>query len=126
MMFLVVVVQVFDYIAGEMINKARRCFTLVTGSLLGASFAFFQLYWAMAQSPPCTLSASLESTIGANSLDYIERALARADEHHCSSILLKINPPAGSLQTTRMIVEKILASPMPFLCLVEPAGRHAG
>ena len=36
-----------------------------------------------------------------------------------------INTPGGVLQTTRLIVEKILNSPIPYLCFIYPAGAHA-
>src|SRR5690606_36223363 len=36
------------------------------------------------------------------------------------------NTPGGNLQTTRLIVEEILNSKVPFLCLVAPPGAHAG
>jgi membrane-bound serine protease (ClpP class) len=68
----------------------------------------------------------LTGNIGPASLDFMARGFERARERHCSSILLLINTPGGSLQSTRLIVEKILASEVPLLCLVSPQGGHAG
>ncbi len=77
-------------------------------------------------SAPCTLEFSLTGTIGPASLDLLERALRQAKEETCASVLMTINTPGGSLQTTRLIVEAILNSSVPFLCVVAPSGGHAG
>lgn len=73
----------------------------------------------------CTLELKIENSIGVAVFDYIERGQEKAISQSCSSILLLINTPGGLLQTTRLIVEKILNSPIPYLCLIYPAGAHA-
>ncbi len=107
--------------------------------LLIASFAFSMslltahVFAADSQEPvaseslvTCTPEIAMTDTIGPGSLSLLERAFDRAKRDSCSSILITINTPGGSLQTTRMIVEKILNSPVPILCLVSPSGGHAG
>jgi membrane-bound serine protease (ClpP class) len=74
----------------------------------------------------CTLQIKTDGVIGPGTFDYIERALERAQKSNCHSILYLIDTPGGSLQSTRLIVEKIINSPVPFLCLVYPGGGHAG
>jgi membrane-bound serine protease (ClpP class) len=74
----------------------------------------------------CTAEVSIEGAISTATYDFIERAIRRSIRESCSSMLFTINTPGGSLQTTRRIVEKILASPIPILCLVSPEGGHAG
>ena len=74
----------------------------------------------------CTPEVALTDAIGPGSLSILDRALERAKKENCPSLLVTINTPGGSLQTTRMIVEKILNSPIPILCLVSPSGGHAG
>ena len=74
----------------------------------------------------CTLALDINSVIGPATMDYLERGVKTAQQKQCSSYLLRINTPGGNLQTTRLIVEKILGSERPFLCLVTPAGGHAG
>lgn len=76
--------------------------------------------------PSCTLELTLEGTVAPGTLDYLTRGFQRAEELKCRSILLQVNTPGGSLQTTRLIVEKILSSPQPVLCLISPHGGHAG
>lgn len=79
-----------------------------------------------ANSPHCTVAVTIRDAIGAATLDYLSRAENQAAEHKCDSILVRMNTPGGSLQSTRLIVEKILASPIPYLCLISPSGAHAG
>jgi membrane-bound serine protease (ClpP class) len=76
--------------------------------------------------PSCTLMLELTGSIGPGALDYIERGLDHARTQNCHSILMTINTPGGALTTTRLIVSRILESPIPFLCLVSPEGGHAG
>lgn len=74
----------------------------------------------------CTLSIEVGGAIGPATYDYIQQAEQKAAEKNCQSILMKINTPGGNLQSTRKIVEKIMGSPRPYLCVVYPAGGHAG
>ena len=74
----------------------------------------------------CTTQLTIEGTIGPATFDYLETGIQKATENKCDSVLLLINTPGGSLQSTRLIVEKIINSPLPILCLVAPSGGHAG
>jgi membrane-bound serine protease (ClpP class) len=76
--------------------------------------------------PVCMTEAIVDGAISTATYDFVDRALKRSQREGCKSLLLHINTPGGSLQTTRKIVEKILASPIPVLCLVGPEGGHAG
>ncbi len=79
--------------------------------------------WAHAN---CTLNIEIKENIGPATLDYLERATEHAKQKKCVSILARINTPGGSLQSTRKIVELIMNSPIPFLCVIHPTGGHAG
>ena len=78
------------------------------------------------RSAKCTLSVEIRDTVGPATFDYLQRAQEKAQEKGCASILVRINTPGGSLQSTRKIVEQIMASPIPYLCIVHPSGGHAG
>ncbi len=86
---------------------------------------FFLLAGLQAQAE-CTISVTLKETIGAATFDIFERATEKAKEENCQSILMRINTPGGHLHSTRLITEHIIASKIPFLCLISPAGGHAG
>ena len=74
----------------------------------------------------CTLQMTIDNDIiGVAVFDYLENGYKKA-EKECDSILLLLNTPGGNLQTTRLIVEKILNSKVPYLCLIYPSGGHAG
>ncbi len=77
-------------------------------------------------STTCTLAVTINDAISASTSDYLARAEKRAVEQGCDSILVRMNTPGGSLQSTRLIVEKILSSPIPYMCLITPSGGHAG
>lgn len=74
----------------------------------------------------CTLAVTVNGAISASTSDYLMRAEKRALEKKCSSLFVRVNTPGGHLQSTRIIVERILASPIPYLCLITPSGGHAG
>lgn len=88
---------------------------------------FFTLFFGvMKAQASCTIAVTISDAISASTSDYLERAEKRAEEQKCDSILVRMNTPGGSLQSTRLIVERMLASPVPYLCLITPSGGHAG
>lgn len=74
----------------------------------------------------CTVAVTIHDSIGAATYDILERASEKAKQNNCTAIFVRINTPGGHLQSTRLITEHILASEYPFLCLISPAGGHAG
>src|ERR1700730_1539158 len=58
--------------------------------------------------------------------EYIERALGQADRDKDQALLIELNTPGGLLESTRSIIEKILASPVPVIIYVTPGGSRAG
>lgn len=74
----------------------------------------------------CTVELNVRGVIGLSNLQRVISAQKKAKANNCSSILLLMNTPGGSLDSTRKIVTEILNSNVPFLCLVYPSGAHAG
>lgn len=87
---------------------------------------FVTIVMALEAQAECTVAVTIKEAITASTLDYLQRAASRAREKRCDSLYLRMNTPGGSLQSTRLIVEEILASPIPYLCLISPKGGHAG
>jgi membrane-bound serine protease (ClpP class) len=72
------------------------------------------------------LEVEIVNIIGPATLDLVKRVEVRAERDKAEAILFLVNTPGGSLDTTRAIVQEILNSKIPFLCLVSPSGGHAG
>ena len=76
-------------------------------------------------SSSCVAEGALKGPVTPITLDIIRKTIDFAEEKGCHSILLTIDTPGGSLPATRQIVQEILNSPRPFLCLISPAGGQA-
>ncbi|MGA9529954.1 MAG: nodulation protein NfeD [Terriglobales bacterium] len=57
--------------------------------------------------------------------EYIGRALETAETNHDQAVLLEINTPGGLVDSTREIIEKIVASKIPVIIYVTPSGSRA-
>jgi membrane-bound serine protease (ClpP class) len=57
--------------------------------------------------------------------EYIDRALQSAAANHNEAVLIEINTPGGLVDSTRDIIEKIIASPVPVIIYVTPSGSRA-
>jgi membrane-bound serine protease (ClpP class) len=57
--------------------------------------------------------------------EYIGRAIAEAERNKDQALLIEINTPGGLLESTRDIIEKILASTVPIIIYVTPSGSRA-
>jgi membrane-bound serine protease (ClpP class) len=57
--------------------------------------------------------------------EYIGRAIAEAQRNKDQALIIEINTPGGLLDSTRDIIEKIMASPVPVIIYVTPSGSRA-
>lgn len=71
------------------------------------------------------MEADLNRPITAITLDIVKNTIKFAKKENCSSILFTIDTPGGSLPATRDIIQEILNSPYPVLCLISPPGGQA-
>lgn len=88
--------------------------------------AFTLIAWMQSAYAACTLQSSVEGMIGPATVDLFHRMQKRVEADACQSLFLTVNTPGGDLESTHEIVEQILNFPVPVLCLVGPAGAHAG
>jgi membrane-bound serine protease (ClpP class) len=77
---------------------------------------------------PCSaevLKIVVDDTVHPITDEYIGRALAEAERNKDQALLIELNTPGGLLDSTRHIIEKILASPVPVIIYVTPSGSRA-
>ena len=67
----------------------------------------------------------IDDTIQPITSEYIDRAIERARQTNADAVLIELSTPGGLLESTRAIIEKILASPVPVIVYVSPTGARA-
>jgi membrane-bound serine protease (ClpP class) len=68
----------------------------------------------------------LDDTIQPISEEYLTRGLTLAETNRSVAVLVVLNTPGGLLDSTRSMVGKILASPVPVIVYIAPSGSRAG
>ena len=91
----------------------RACLAVIVAVLLSVS------------APAEVLKIVVNDTIHPITAEYIERALAEAARNKDQALLIELNTPGGLLDSTRDIVEKILAAPVPVIIYITPSGSRA-
>jgi len=71
------------------------------------------------------LKVVVDDAIQPVTAEYIARALEAAAAHHDQAVLIEMNTPGGLVDSTREIIEKIVASPVPVIIYVTPSGSRA-
>jgi len=71
------------------------------------------------------LKIVVDDTIQPITDEYIGRAIAEAQRRQDQALIVEINTPGGLLESTRDIIEKIVASPVPVIVYVAPSGSRA-
>jgi membrane-bound serine protease (ClpP class) len=71
------------------------------------------------------LKIVVDDTIQPVTAERVERALDQAAAHKDDAVLIELNTPGGLLDSTREIIKKILASPVPVIIYVTPSGSRA-
>src|SRR3989475_8796353 len=92
--------------------------------LAGALLGFLLLALSIPASAE-VLKIVVNDTIHPITDEYIGRALAEAERNKDQALLIEINTPGGLLESTRDIIEKILAAPVPIIVYVTPSGSRA-
>ena len=71
------------------------------------------------------LKISVDDTIQPISAEFIGRAIDQAAQERDQAVLLELRTPGGLVDSTRDIIQKILASPVPVIVYVAPSGGYA-
>ena len=72
------------------------------------------------------LRIAVDDAIQPVTAEYIGRALQVAAANHDQAVLIEMNTPGGLVDSSRDIIDKIVASPVPVIVYVTPAGSRAG
>jgi membrane-bound serine protease (ClpP class) len=75
---------------------------------------------------PRVLTLELKGAITTGTAEYVAGALARAKAERFDAIAIALDTPGGALDATRDIAQVMLASEVPVVVWVGPAGAHAG
>ncbi len=78
-----------------------------------------------AAAPAPVVTLSIDGAIGPATADYLHRGLAAASKEGAQLIVLTIDTPGGLDTSMRLIVQDILASPVPVAAFVAPSGARA-
>ncbi|HEV8538795.1 MAG TPA: nodulation protein NfeD, partial [Bacteroidota bacterium] len=68
---------------------------------------------------------TVDGAINPASADYIHEQISRAADARAECLIVRLNTPGGLLKSTRVIVSDFLASPVPVIVYVAPAGSQA-
>ena len=71
------------------------------------------------------LSVAIDGAIGPASTRQLEEALDTAAKRNAAVLILQLNTPGGLVTSMREMIADILASPVPVIGYVAPAGGHA-
>jgi membrane-bound serine protease (ClpP class) len=100
--------------------------TLRLCSCLLLMVAAFAVRGTVSAAPAASvLKIVIDDTIHPITDEYIGRALSEAQKNGNQAVLIELNTPGGLLDSTRNIIEKILASPVPVIIYVAPSGSRA-
>jgi membrane-bound serine protease (ClpP class) len=94
--------------------------------LVGGMIASGALAGEPPAAPPVVSRCTLEGAVDAGSGAYLVECVRRAEEAGHAALLIRLDTPGGSLESTRDIVRAFLASRVPVLVWVGPSGARAG
>jgi len=69
---------------------------------------------------------NVDGVIGPATAGYVSRAIDEAASRGAQCLIIQLDTPGGLLDSTKIIVQKFLASPVPVVVYVAPAGAWAG
>ena len=92
---------------------------------LSILLSLLALLFLTAPSSADVLRIVVDDTIQPITDEYIGRAIAEAERRKDDALLIELNTPGGLVESTRSIIEKIVASPVPVIIYVSRSGSRA-
>src|SRR6516162_6856278 len=80
---------------------------------------------AVLASASSVVKVLVDDTIQPISDEYIGRAIEQARQTNADAVLIELRTPGGLVDSTRSIIVKMLASPVPVIVYVAPSGGRA-
>ncbi|WP_036188366.1 NfeD family protein [Marinimicrobium agarilyticum] len=74
---------------------------------------------------PHVAELTIDGPIGPATKDYLLRSIEEAEENGAHAVLIRMDTPGGLDAATRDIIKGLLASPLPVITYVHPAGARA-
>ncbi|WP_256754832.1 nodulation protein NfeD [Mesorhizobium sp. Mes31] len=101
--------------------------TFARVALLAAAFVAVAVFspFSSAGSERVALSVAIDGAIGPASTRQLEEALDVAARRNAAVLILQLDTPGGLVTSMREMIADILASPVPVIGYVAPAGGHA-
>ena len=107
-------------------SESTRFLALMKNILISRTFFCIAATWFLCSPAPAqVLKLVVNDTIQPITEEYIARALDEAQRKNDQAVLIAINTPGGLVDSTRKIIEKITASPIPVIIYVTPSGSRA-
>jgi len=82
-------------------------------------------FTAVARGAEQVVTIKIEGTIGPTTASYIARAIGEAEKQKAQCLVIQLDTPGGLLESTKTIVQSLLASPVPTVVFVSPSGGTA-
>jgi membrane-bound serine protease (ClpP class) len=83
------------------------------------------LFFASHAASADVLKIVVDDTIHPIIAEHIDRAIQEATNTHADALLIELRTPGGLMTSMEQIIEKVLASPVPVIIYVTPAGADA-